>query len=56
MHGPAAHVALTLNPSSIVADYSQYSVARAVVTDAHGNAVPDATVTMTSSDGHQSAP
>ncbi len=50
--GPAAHVALALDPSSIVADGATTSQATATVTDAHDNRVAGQTVTF-SAPGNQ---
>lgn len=48
--GPGARLDLTVSPTSIVANGASTATATAIVTDAHGNAVPGNTVTFTSSD------
>ncbi|MBV9336367.1 MAG: Ig-like domain repeat protein [Solirubrobacterales bacterium] len=48
--GPATHIALTLQPTSIAADGNSFATATATLTDAHGNRVPTDTVTFSSSD------
>jgi adhesin/invasin len=49
-YGPAAHVAVTLNPNTIVPNGTSTSTAAATVTDALGDPVPGDTVAFTSSD------
>jgi len=49
--GPAAHVALGLAPSSIVADGTSFSTATATVIDANGNAVSGETVSFSAGGG-----
>lgn len=44
--GPAAHIAVQLTPSSILASGSSTSTVTATVTDANGNRVPGAAVTF----------
>lgn len=53
---PANSIELTLNPSSIPADGSSKTTARAVVRDRFGNAVPGADVKITSSGGQRVGP
>src|SRR5262249_42437291 len=52
-HGPAAGVAVVLNPTSIVGNSSTTSTATATVTDAHGIPVAGDPVVFTSSDAGQ---
>jgi hypothetical protein len=47
--GAAAHVVVSLLPSSIIANGSSTATATATVTDAHGNGVPGDTVSFSSS-------
>ena len=51
--GPATHAALSLQPTSIVANGISETTATLTVTDAHGNRVPGETITFTSSDTGQ---
>ncbi len=48
--GPAAHITLALQPTSIRADGNSFAAATATVTDAHGNRVPADNVKFSSSD------
>ena len=48
--GPAAHVALQLNPSTILANGSSITTATATVTDAVGHLLPSETVVFSSTD------
>lgn len=48
--GPAAHISLSVSPSSIRADGSSIATVLATVTDAFGNAKPGQQVTLISSD------
>ncbi|HTX30933.1 MAG TPA: invasin domain 3-containing protein [Solirubrobacteraceae bacterium] len=54
--GPAAQLALSLSPSSLVADGHSSSVATATVTDAYGNPVSGDPVTITSDGGQSVSP
>jgi len=51
--GPAAHVSVSLDPSSIAADGKASSQATATVTDANNNGVSGDTVALSSTDGAQ---
>ena len=48
VHGPAAHVKLSLAPDTIVADGSDHATATATVSDADGNPIDGETVTIAS--------
>ncbi|MDQ6820163.1 MAG: Ig-like domain-containing protein [Actinomycetota bacterium] len=48
--GAPAHIALSIAPSSILADGHSTSTAKATVTDAAGHGVPGATITFSSTD------
>jgi adhesin/invasin len=50
--GPATHVAVSLNQSSIVADGTSTSIATATITDALGNAIVGDNVSFSSSDAN----
>lgn len=48
--GPASHMTLSLQPPAIPADGRSFTTATAIVTDAHGNAIPTDRVVFSSSD------